>query len=34
VTFTFETPGAGTYEFICTFPGHYLAGMKGNLVVN
>lgn len=34
VTFTFETPGPGSYEFICTFPGHYLAGMKGNLVVN
>lgn len=33
VTFTFQTPGPGTYEFICTFPGHYVAGMKGVLVV-
>lgn len=33
VSFTFEAPGPGTYEFICTFPGHYLAGMRGNLVV-
>ncbi|MFV9503773.1 MAG: plastocyanin/azurin family copper-binding protein [Oscillochloridaceae bacterium umkhey_bin13] len=33
-TFTFETPGPGTYKFICTFPGHYLAGMVGELVVN
>lgn len=33
VTFTFEPPGPGTYEFICTFPGHYLAGMRGSLVV-
>lgn len=33
VTFTFQPPGSGTYEFICTFPGHYVAGMKGVLVV-
>ncbi len=33
-TVTFQTPGPGTYQFICTFPGHYLAGMKGTLVVN
>lgn len=33
VTFTFEAPGPGTYEFICTFPGHYLAGMRGSLIV-
>ncbi|MDX1639554.1 MAG: plastocyanin/azurin family copper-binding protein [Balneolaceae bacterium] len=32
VTFTVpETPG--TYEYICTFPGHYAGGMKGTLVV-
>ncbi len=31
---TFETPGPGTYIYICTFPGHYLAGMVGELVVN
>jgi azurin len=30
---TFTTPAAGTYSFICTFPGHYLAGMKGEFVV-
>ena len=23
----------GTYTFLCTFPGHYQAGMKGTLVV-
>lgn len=33
VEVTFETPGPGSYQFICTFPGHYLAGMVGNLVV-
>ncbi|HMQ29993.1 MAG TPA: plastocyanin/azurin family copper-binding protein [Chloroflexaceae bacterium] len=30
---TFETPGPGSYQFICTFPGHYLAGMEGTLIV-
>ena len=30
ITFTVE---AGTYTFICTFPGHYISGMKGTLVV-
>jgi uncharacterized cupredoxin-like copper-binding protein len=30
---TFETPGPGTYAFLCTFPGHYQAGMVGELVV-
>jgi azurin len=24
---------AGSYEYICSFPGHYYAGMKGMLVV-
>ncbi|MBP8251910.1 MAG: cupredoxin domain-containing protein [Herpetosiphon sp.] len=24
---------AGTYSYICTYPGHYAAGMKGTLVV-
>lgn len=32
-TVTFETPGPGTYQFICTFPGHYIAGMRGELTV-
>lgn len=32
VTFTVpEEPGE--YTFICTFPGHYIGGMKGKLVV-
>ncbi|HEY1011201.1 MAG TPA: plastocyanin/azurin family copper-binding protein [Herpetosiphonaceae bacterium] len=30
ITFT-ATPG--TYSYICTFPGHFLAGMKGTIVV-
>ncbi|OAN45795.1 auracyanin, partial [Chloroflexus islandicus] len=30
---TFRTPPPGTYLYICTFPGHYLAGMKGTLTV-
>lgn len=33
VTFTApEEPG--TYEYICTFPGHFSGGMKGVLTVN
>jgi azurin len=32
VTFTVpEEPG--TYDYICTFPGHYLAGMTGDFIV-
>lgn len=31
---TFEAPSEpGTYIYICTFPGHFAAGMKGKLVV-
>jgi len=33
---TWQTPKslkAGTYTFLCTFPGHFVAGMKGTLVV-
>jgi uncharacterized cupredoxin-like copper-binding protein len=30
-TFTIDTPG--TYEFICSVPGHALAGMRGTLTV-
>lgn len=31
-TITFTAPAAGTYKFICSFPGHYLA-MQGNFIV-
>ena len=34
VEVTFEAPKQpGVYEFICSFPGHYAAGMKGTLTV-
>jgi azurin len=34
VEVTFKVPSApGTYEFICSFPGHYTLGMKGTLTV-
>ena len=34
VKVTFNAPKEpGEYTYICTFPGHYLAGMKGVLVV-
>lgn len=32
-TITFATPPAGEYTYICTFPGHGLAGMRGTLIV-
>jgi plastocyanin len=32
-TINFTAPAAGTYSYICTFPGHYAAGMKGTLTV-
>ena len=32
-TTSFAAPAAGTYTFLCTFPGHYVAGMKGTLTV-
>lgn len=33
-TITFTAPAtAGEYMYLCTFPGHYLAGMKGIFVV-
>lgn len=31
-TITFDAPEAGTYDFICSFPGHY-ALMKGKFIV-
>lgn len=34
-TITFTAPAIpGWYTFFCTFPGHYLAGMKGTLIVS
>ncbi|MFQ6028979.1 MAG: plastocyanin/azurin family copper-binding protein [Dehalococcoidia bacterium] len=30
----FTAPAAGTYQFVCTFPGHNAAGMFGELVVS
>jgi azurin len=30
---TFKLPEAGEYTFLCSFPAHYLAGMKGVIVV-
>ena len=32
-TISFTAPAAGTYTYICTYPGHYGAGMKGTLNV-
>ena len=34
VEVTFDAPSeAGSYEYVCTFPGHYGSGMKGVLTV-
>jgi azurin len=30
---TFTAPAPGTYTYLCSFPAHYQAGMKGVLVV-
>ena len=30
---TISAPGPGSYPFVCTFPGHAVAGMIGTLVV-
>jgi len=32
-TITFTPPAAGVYEYVCTFPGHTAAGMRGKIVV-
>ena len=32
-TVTFTAPAAGTYVYLCTFPGHFELGMKGVLTV-
>jgi azurin len=31
-TIAFTAPAAGTYDYICSFPGHY-GMMKGKLIV-
>lgn len=31
-TITFDAPEKGTYDFICSFPGHYMS-MKGKLII-
>lgn len=33
VDVSFKAPAAGTYPYICSFPGHLALGMKGSLVV-
>ncbi|ODS52140.1 MAG: hypothetical protein ABS36_18490 [Acidobacteria bacterium SCN 69-37] len=34
VEITFKAPAtAGSYTFLCSFPGHFAAGMRGTLVV-
>jgi azurin len=33
-TAEFTAPAAGTYTFLCTFPGHFAAGMKGTFTVS
>jgi azurin len=34
VEVTFKVPAApGSYPYVCTFPGHFAAGMKGSLIV-
>ncbi len=33
VTVAFAAPAPGEYPFLCTFPGHYVAGMHGTMVV-
>ena len=32
-TISFTAPAAGIYTFMCTYPGHFAAGMKGTLTV-
>lgn len=34
VEVTFKAPAeAGSYDYICSFPGHFAAGMRGKLIV-
>jgi azurin len=30
---TFKVPAAGSYPFLCSFPGHFALGMRGTLIV-
>jgi azurin len=30
---TFKAPAPGTYVYLCSFPAHFMVGMKGTLVV-
>ena len=32
-TVTFTPKAAGTYDYVCTFPTHYAAGMRGTITV-
>lgn len=32
-TITFTAPEAGTYQFVCTVPGHAVAGMVGTFTI-
>ena len=32
-TVTFTPAAAGVYEYVCTFPGHTAAGMRGKIIV-
>ena len=32
VEVTIKIPAAGTYPYLCTFPGHFAAGMRGTIV--
>jgi azurin len=32
VEVTIKIPAAGTYPYVCTFPGHFAAGMRGTIV--
>jgi azurin len=33
VTTEFTAPAPGDYTFLCNFPGHFIAGMKGTMIV-
>ena len=30
---SFKAPAPGTYVFLCSFPAHFMVGMKGTLIV-